>query len=54
MYTQLLGRWDSQVYQTYVESADLDKRDWEETCGDEEEDPIEKNFNIFGNLAVQV
>ena len=51
---QLLGRWDSQVYQTYVDSADIDRREWEETCSSDDEDPISTNFNIFGNLANSV
>jgi hypothetical protein len=27
------------------------RREWEETCSHEDEDPISTNFNIFGNLA---
>ena len=26
---RILGRWDSQLYQTYVQSADLQRREWE-------------------------
>ena len=51
MHKQLLGRWDSQVYQSYVDSADMDRREWEETCSQTDEDPIGTNFNIFGNLS---
>ena len=49
-YLQILGRWDSQVYQTYVQSADLERREWEEVRG-YEDDPICQNFNILGQLA---
>ncbi len=50
MYVQILGRWSSHIYLNYVETADLDKREWVETRGDETADPIFQNFNIFGTV----
>ena len=39
------------MYQTYVDSGDIDRREWEETYSHGDEDPISTNFCIFGNLA---
>ena len=49
-YLQILGRWDSKVNQTYVQSADLEIREWEKVREDED-NPIHQNLNIFGQLA---
>ena len=46
---QTYGRWESTVYLVYVETADADRREWEETRGDNEVDPIRENFDIFGH-----
>ncbi len=53
MHMQILGRWDSHVYHKYVETADLDKREWMETNGDRSLDPIFQIFNVFGTIAPQ-
>ena len=39
------------VYLVYVETADADRREWEETRGDNEVDPIRENFDILGQLT---
>ncbi len=53
MHMQILGRWDCHVYHKYVETTDLDKREWMETNGDQSLDPILQNFNVFGTIAPQ-
>ena len=39
------------MYLVYVETADADRREWEETKGDNEVDPIRENFDLFGQLT---
>ena len=48
--SQLYGRWQSIVYLTYVESADCDRREWEDMRQPGELDPIKENFDVFGHL----
>ena len=52
---QILGRWDSHVYQTYnyIDKADIDRREWEEMNVDVD-DPVKLNLNLFGRLAYDV
>ena len=40
----IYGRWQSSVYLTYVEAADKDRREWENTKQSNEKDPIKENF----------
>ena len=40
------------IYVKYVETADLDKREWRKTSGDQP-DPINEHFNVFGSLCAQ-
>lgn len=46
---QILGRWNSTVYFTYVKSADKDKRDWTSLNIENTADPVENNMDIFGS-----
>ena len=46
---QILGRWDSHVYQTYIDKADIDRQEWEEM--NDVDDPVKLNLNLFGRLA---
>ena len=49
IYMQILGRWNSTVYFTYVKSADKDKRDWMSLNVENAGDPVEQNMDIFGS-----
>ena len=40
---------DGRIHKTYVQSADLERREWEEVRG-EETDPTKENFIIFGSV----
>lgn len=52
IYTvQLYGRWESNVYLTYVEAADMDRRNWEEMKEESEKDPVKEHFDVFGHLS---
>ena len=51
VYMQTYGRWESTVYLVYVETADSDRREWEETKDENDADPIRENFDLFGRLT---
>ena len=46
---QILSRWNSTVYFTYVKSADKDKRDWTSLNAENASDSVESNMDIFGS-----
>ena len=51
IYMQIYGRWQSHIYQIYVQAADSDRKEWEDIKEEDEEDPIRTNFDIlFGHL----
>ena len=39
------------MYLVYVEAADADRREWEETKVASDVDPIRENFDLFGQLS---
>ena len=49
---QTYGRWELTVYLVYVQTADADRREWEETKNSTDTDPIRDNFDLFGQLSV--
>ena len=51
VYMQTYGRWESTVYLVYVETADSDRREWEETKDENDADPIRENFDLFGRFT---
>ena len=48
----MLGQWDSHVYQTYIDKADIDHQDWEDITRNGVVNVVEKlNLNMFGCLT---
>ena len=39
------------MYLTYVETADAERREWEETKEEMEVDSVRQNFDLFGQLT---
>ena len=49
---QILGWWDSHVYQTYIDKADIDRQEWEEM--NDVDDPVKLNLNLLVALQNDV